>query len=124
LYALPASGRVPEESQPQRAQSSHKEHKGTGERTTFRVRDISYGLEGKMAKVSGRKNSRGRSTPINNSEGAMKRTHSDDKPRSRRPGAAPGRTEAEKIERRPRVKANRNNVQPIGKAKKPRKKAA
>jgi len=75
-----------------------------------------------MAKLSGRRSSRGRSTPIRNVAGATTRTPSDDKPHSVRPQQG-ARNEAEKIESRPKLPANRKKVKPIGHARKPAKTA-
>jgi len=76
-----------------------------------------------MAKLSGRRSSRGRSTPIRKVAGATTRTPSDDKPHSVRPQPPEPRTEAEDIEARPKLPENRNKVKPIGHARKPAKSA-
>lgn len=75
-------------------------------------------------KISGRHNSRGRSVPMQHTKGATTVTPSDNKPNSVRPKPPAVRSEAEKLEARPKLPANRTKVKPIGHAKKPRSKAA
>jgi hypothetical protein len=75
-----------------------------------------------MAKVSGRTNSKGSSTPIQRTSGATTRTPSDDKPNSARPQRA-FRSESEKLEARTKVPTNRTKVKPIGNQTKRRKAA-
>jgi hypothetical protein len=77
-----------------------------------------------MAKVSGRRNPRGKSTPINSVQGATTRTPSDDKPASAKPKLQSRRTQAQKIEAKVPIANNRDKVKPIGHARKPRSKAA
>jgi hypothetical protein len=68
-------------------------------------------------KVSGRKNPKGKSNPERTSRGGSTQTKSDDQPARQRRNASPGRTEAQKLESRKKVPANRSKVKPIGKGR-------
>lgn len=75
-------------------------------------------------KQSGRRNSKGRSTPQRQNRGGTTATPSDDKPSKSRSRQTSGGSEAGKLESRKKLPANRTKVKPIGTTAKPRRKAA
>ena len=68
-------------------------------------------------KVSGRKNAKGRSNPEATARGATTQTKSDDKPSRTRRHSTSGESEAQKLESRKKLPANRTKVEPIRKGR-------
>lgn len=75
-------------------------------------------------KVSGRRNPKGKPTAARQSRGATTITPADDKPSRVRAGRDTQASEAEKLEGRKKLPANRTKVKPTGSTAKPRRKAA
>ena len=68
-------------------------------------------------KLSGRKNAKGKSNPQRTTRGAETQTTSDDRPSVRSGGSASRKSEAQKLESRKKLPANRTKVKSIGKGR-------
>jgi hypothetical protein len=68
-------------------------------------------------KVSGRKNPKGKSNPARTTRGGTTMTKSDDLPSRPRKHSRRDESEAQKLESRKKLPANRTKVKPIGKGR-------